>query len=72
MAGGQAITNDAVAKAVAEATTAAIQAMAAATTESPQNTVGPKVGGSATKQPSFNWEANDKYSELKKLQVRSV
>ena len=52
-------------KAVAEATTAAIQAMTAATAERPQSVAGPKIGGPAMKQPTFNWEADDKYSKLK-------
>ena len=38
--------------------------MAAATTEGPQN-AGPKIGGPAMKQPSFDWEVDDKYTELK-------
>ena len=49
------IANEAIAKAVAEATRAAIQAMAAAMAERPQSMAGPKIGGPAMKQPSFNW-----------------
>ena len=55
MASEQAIANEAIAKAVAEASRAAIQAMAAATTESPQSAVGPKIDGLVMKQPSFSW-----------------
>ena len=55
-----AITKEAIAKVVAEVMKAAIQAMAAATAEKPQCVAGP-----AMKQPSFNWEADNKYSELK-------
>ena len=45
MAGEQAIANEAIARAVGEVMKAAIQAMAAATAEKPQSTVGPKIGG---------------------------
>ena len=71
MAGEQAIANEAITKSVAKMTKATIQAMTAATAEKPQSAVGPKIGKPAMKQPSFNWEADDKYSKLKKLQVRS-
>ena len=69
MANEHMIANEAVAKAVAEATKAAIQAMAAATAERPQNVAGPKIGGPAMKQPSFNQEEDDKYSEPKTLRL---
>ena len=49
MASEQAITNEATAEAVGEAARVAIQAMAAATAERPQSTVGPKIGGPAVK-----------------------
>ena len=65
MASEQAIANKAIAKAVVEVVKAAIQPMAAATAERPQSAVGPKIGRPAMKQPSFNWEADDKYNELK-------
>ena len=29
--------------------------------------VGPRLGGTKMKQPAFNWEAEDKYNELKNL-----
>ena len=60
MANEQAIANEAIAMAVAEATRTAIQALAATTTERPQSTVGPEIGTPSMKQPSFNWEADDK------------
>ena len=44
MASEQVIANEAIAKAVAEATTAAIQAMVAAAAERPQSVAGPKLG----------------------------
>ena len=39
-----------------------------------QNEAGPKLGGPALKQPTFNWEVPDKYTELKtfKLDVLST
>ena len=66
--------NEAIAKAVAEATRVAIQAMAAAMGEQLQSTAGPKVGGQAMKQSTFNLESEDKYSELKtfKLEVNNI
>ena len=51
-------------QAVGEATRAAIQAMAVARAERTQN-VGPRVGRSMMKQPTFNWEVKDNYNELK-------
>ena len=74
MASEQAITNEAVAKAVAEATGATIQAMVAATTEGPQRVVGPKIDGPVMRQLSFNWNADNKYSELKnfRLEVNNI
>ena len=65
MASEQAVTNEAIAKAVAKVTTEAIQAMAVAAAERPASMVGPKIGRPTMKQPSFNWEADNKYSELK-------
>ena len=57
------IMNKAIAKAVAEATRAAIQVMAAAAGEQLQSMAGPKLDSPAMKQPTFNWESEDKYSE---------
>ena len=62
-------TREAIAKAVAEATRVAIQAMVATTTERIQCTVEPKLGGPAMKQPSFNVEADGKHSELKYFRI---
>ena len=65
MASEQAIANEGIAKAVAEVTTVAIQAIPAAASERPQNAVGPKIGRPAMKQQSLNWETDDKYRKLK-------
>ena len=48
--------------------------MAEAWVERTQNAVGPKLGGPAMKQATFDWEAPDKYSELKtfRLEVNNV
>ena len=54
-----------VAKAVAETMRAAIQAMAKTAAEWPQGMAGPKTDGPAMKQPTFNWDSEDKYSKLK-------
>ena len=74
MASKQAIGNEAITKAVAEVTRAAIQDMAAAMVERPQRMSGPKIGRLAIKQPSFNLEADDKYSKLKtfRLDVNNI
>ena len=69
MASKQVIANKAIAKAVAKEMKAAIQTMAAATSERPQCTAGSKVDGPAMKQPSFNWEADNKYSKLKNFRL---
>ena len=73
MASEQANTNEAIPKIVEEATRVTIQAIAAATTERPKN-VGTKIGRPATKQTNFNWEADNKYNELKnfRLEVNTI
>ena len=53
-----------------EAARASIQAMAAAVAEMPQSVAEPRIGGPTMKQPSFNWEADNKSSEPKTIQVR--
>ena len=74
MASDQTIANEAIAKTVAKTTRAAIQTIAAAMAEMPQSIAGPKLGGCAMKQPGFNWEADNKYSELKpfRLEVKNI
>ena len=74
MAREQVIASEVIAKAVAEATRAAIQPMAVAVAERPQSMAGPKIGGPDMKQPTFNWEAENKYSELKtfRLEVNNI
>ena len=64
MASEQVMANEAIAKAVAEMTRA-IQAMAAAAAERPQSMAGPKIGGHAMKQPSFNWEQTTNTANFK-------
>ena len=74
MASEQVIVSEAIAKAVAKATRAGIHAMAVAAAERPQTVAGPKIGRPAMKQPTFNWEAEDKYSKLKtfRLEVNNI
>ena len=50
----------------AQAARVAAQDMAVATADKSQTTqnVASKIGGPIMKQPTFDWEANDKYSEL--------
>ena len=69
MASEQAMANEVIGRAVAEVTRAAIQAMAAAMAERPQSMAGPKIGRPAMKQPTFNWEADDKYNYLKTFRL---
>ena len=59
---------------MAEATRIAIQTMAKMQTQRVPNAAGPKLDGPALKQPIFNWEAPDKYTEWKAffLEVRNV
>ena len=69
MASEQVIVSEAIAKAVAEATRAAIQVMAVVTTEKPQSAAGPRIGRLAIKQPTFNGEVDDKYNQLKTFRL---
>ena len=64
--------NEAITKAVAEATRATIQTMMEL--HQRQEVRGPTLGGPVLKQPQFNWEADDKYTEWKafSLEVRNV
>ena len=68
----QATMNDAVVKAVAEATRATIQTMMEL--NQGQEDQRPKVGSLALKQPQFNWDMADKYTEWKAfiLEVRTM
>ena len=61
-------------KAVAAATRLAIQTMVEMLPQRTASTPGPKLGGPVLKQPNFNWEAADKYTEWKVfiLEVRNV
>ena len=61
-------------KAVAEGTRIVIQTMAEMQAQRIPNAAGPKLAGSTPKQPTFNWEAQDKYTEWKAfiLDVRNV
>ena len=64
--------NDAIAKAAAEATRAAIQTMVEL--HQGQEEQRPKVGSLALKQLQFNWDVADKYTEWKALimEVRNL
>ena len=67
----ESMMSEAITKAVAEATRVALQTMMEAQA---QNAAWPKLGSSTLKQPMFNWEVPDKYTELKtfKLEVNNV
>ena len=66
--------SEAIVKGVAEAMRVTIQAFAETAAEQPHSMTGPKIGGPAMKQPTFNWDAEDKYSELKtfRLEVNNI
>ena len=68
------IMSKVITRAVAESTRIAIQTMVEAQVERMHNTSGPKIGGPTMKQLTFNWNAEDKYSELKtfRLEVNNV
>ena len=59
------IISEAIARAVAEATRIALQTMAEAWVERTHDRSGPKLGGPTMKQPTFDWNIQDKYSKLK-------
>ena len=55
----------------ADATSTAIQVIAAANIEnSTRQSVGPKVGGPVMKQPTFKMDTEDKYDELKNFRLK--
>ena len=66
--------SEAIAKAVVEATRIAIQMMDEMQAQRTPNEAGPKLCSPTLKKPTFNWEAPDKYMELKAfiLEVRNV
>ena len=67
-------TNEVITKAMAGSTGIAIQPMSTIQVQRMPNTSGPKIGGPVLKQPSFNREATDNYTEWKPfiLEVRNV
>ena len=68
------VMNEVITRAVAEATRVAIQTMAEAWAERTYDISEPKIGGPAMKQPTFDWNAEDKYSKLKafRLEINNV
>ena len=58
------VMNEAITKAVAEATTVAILTMAEAWAERIHDISGCKIGSPTMKQLTFDWNAEDKYSKL--------
>ena len=57
--------SEVIAKAMAEAMQIAIQTMAEMQSRMEETQQGPKIGGPVLKQPQFNWDVTDKYSEWK-------
>ena len=74
MTSEQITVSETIDKAVAEATRAAIQAMVATAAEIPQSMTRPKIGRPAMKQPTFNWEMEDKCSKVETfwLEVNNI
>ena len=70
----QVAINKVIAKAVVEATRDAIQAIAEVQSQRSEGQWGPNLGSPALKQPQFNWEATDKYTEWEAfvLEVRNI
>ena len=70
----QVAMNEAIAKAVAEATRVTIQTFSEVQSQRSGGQQGPKLGGPALKEPQLNWEATDKYMEMKAfiLEVRNI
>ena len=68
------VMNEVITRAVAEATRVTIQTMAEAQAERMYDISGPKTDGPTMKQLTFDWNAEDKYSELKtfRLEVNNV
>ena len=62
--------SEVIAKVVAEATKIAIQTMAEIQVQQMDSQCGPRLGGPALKQPTFNWEATDKYTEWKAFMLK--
>ena len=71
---GQMVMNEAIAKAMAEVTRITIETLTEAQSQRSEGQQGPKLGGPALKQPQFNWEGTDKYTEWKAfiLKVRNI
>ena len=68
------IMSEVITKAVTEAARIVIQTMAEIQSLKIPNVAGPKLGSPFLKQPTFDWEATDKYTEWKAfvLEVRNV
>ena len=68
------IMNEGITKAVAEATRVAVQVMVEAQAERMHDKPGPKICSPTMKQLTFDWNAEDKYSELKafRLEVNNI
>ena len=70
----QEIMNEAIVKAVSEATRILIETMTETQVQRSESQGGPKLSGPVLKQPQCNWKAADKYTEWKAfiLEIRNV
>ena len=68
------VISEAITRAVAEVTRITIQTMLEAWAERMHDISAPRIGVPTIKQPTFDWNAEDKYSELKtfRLEVNNV
>ena len=66
----QVAMNEAIAKAVAEATWVAIQTLSEVQSQTSEDQRGPKVGGLVLKQPQFNWKGKDNTQNGEHLYLR--
>ena len=66
--------SEAIAKAVAQATRIVTRTMAETQTQRINSASGPKLGSPTLNNQTFNWEAQDKYTEWKAfiLEVRNI
>ena len=65
------IMSKAITRAVVEATRIAIQTIEEAQVERTHNGSGPKVSSHTMKQPTFDWNAQDNYSEFKTFRLEA-
>ena len=66
------IMNEVIIRAVAETTRVVIHTMVEAQVERMHDISRPKIGSPAMKQPTFDWNAEGKYSKLKTFRLEVI